>query len=40
MDTRVEDLIDDYIEHYGVSAAEAVRIMKEDLDEALKERGE
>lgn len=38
MDTRVEDLIDDYMEHYNVSLEEAVKIMKEDLNSALEER--
>ncbi len=40
METRVEDLIDDYMEHYGVNAEEAVTMMKEDLDAALIQRKE
>lgn len=35
--TRVEDLIDDYMEHYEVSREEAVEIMIQDLKDNLEE---
>lgn len=39
METRVEDLIEDYMNHYGVDYQRAVDIMIEDLEGARSEEG-
>lgn len=36
--TRVEYLIDDYMDHYEVASSEAIDIMIEDLESARRER--
>jgi len=38
METRVEDLIDDYMEHYKVDRNGAIDLMIEDLEDARKEK--
>ena len=35
MDTRVQDLIEDYMKHYQVGFEEAVGMMIDDLNDAL-----